>query len=131
MSFLHTNLEGTENVSDEVFFRRHSKLELDEKRRKRWDCQRLRERLNNEKLRSGRYSSNSKLINSNLNSSTSNSQIVNNDSQGEIPNTNNSFYPNPNILKYIEVSDSLPVIAFGQPIPELKQTHLKLPWQTK
>ncbi|NXA22662.1 MSL1 protein, partial [Ibidorhyncha struthersii] len=32
-----------ENLDDSVFSKRHAKLELDEKRRKRWDIQRIRE----------------------------------------------------------------------------------------
>ncbi|KAM9296745.1 male-specific lethal 1 homolog [Gastrophryne carolinensis] len=35
--------EIPENLDDSVFAKRHSKLELDEKRRKRWDIQRIRE----------------------------------------------------------------------------------------
>ncbi|KAF2352680.1 PEHE domain [Trinorchestia longiramus] len=44
-------MEGTENLEDEVFTKRHHKLEQDEKRRKRWDLQRLREQRQYEKLR--------------------------------------------------------------------------------
>lgn len=35
-------MEGTENLDDEIFNKRHSKLENDERRRKRWDVQRIR-----------------------------------------------------------------------------------------
>ena len=44
-------MEGTENIEDETFLRRHQKFELDEKRRKRWDIQRMREQRHCEKLR--------------------------------------------------------------------------------
>jgi len=30
-------MEGTENLDDEVFNKRHQRLEVDERRRKRWD----------------------------------------------------------------------------------------------
>ncbi|ESO02105.1 hypothetical protein HELRODRAFT_161340 [Helobdella robusta] len=36
-------MEGTENLDDHVFEKRHQKPENDERRRKRWDLQRLRE----------------------------------------------------------------------------------------
>lgn len=35
-------MEGTENLDDEIFNKRHQKLENDERRRKRWDVQRIR-----------------------------------------------------------------------------------------
>lgn len=35
-------MEGTENLDDEIFNKRHLKLENDERRRKRWDVQRIR-----------------------------------------------------------------------------------------
>lgn len=38
-----------------MFNKRHSKMEIDERRRKRWDIQRLREQKHNEKLKQGRY----------------------------------------------------------------------------
>ncbi|XP_043910961.1 male-specific lethal 1 homolog isoform X2 [Protopterus annectens] len=38
-----STLEVVENLDDSVFAKRHAKLELDEKRRKRWDIQRIRE----------------------------------------------------------------------------------------
>jgi male-specific lethal 1 len=44
-------MEGTENIEDETMLRRHQKFELDEKKRKRWDIQRMREQRHLEKLR--------------------------------------------------------------------------------
>jgi hypothetical protein len=44
-------MEGTENVDDEVFNKRHRRLEIDERRRKRWDMQRIREQRQVEKLK--------------------------------------------------------------------------------
>jgi male-specific lethal 1 len=44
-------MEGTENIEDETMLRRHLKFELDEKKRKRWDIQRMREQRHIEKLR--------------------------------------------------------------------------------
>ena len=45
------HMEGTENIEDDTMLKRHSKLEFDEKRRKRWDMQRLRQQRQTEKLR--------------------------------------------------------------------------------
>lgn len=125
------SLEGTENLNDDVFSRRHSKLELDEKRRKRWDIQRLRQDNYNERLRS-RYSSNSKtIVNNNLNSSSTLNLSSQNANSSDNSNDVSSFYPSPNILKYIEISDAIPVVAFGQTIPELPVTNFSLPWNSK
>ncbi|KAK9500584.1 hypothetical protein O3M35_001823 [Rhynocoris fuscipes] len=44
-------MEGTEDLSDNVFDRRHFRRAIDEKRRKRWDVQRIRELRHNERLR--------------------------------------------------------------------------------
>lgn len=41
-------MEGTENLDDEIYNKRHTKLETDEKRRKRWDVQRIRYLINYE-----------------------------------------------------------------------------------
>lgn len=49
-------MEGTENLEDEIFIKRHAKPEQDEKRRKRWDLQRMREQRHYERLRE-RYES--------------------------------------------------------------------------
>ena len=38
-------------LDDQVFLKRHSKSEIDERRRKRWDSQRLREESHLEKLK--------------------------------------------------------------------------------
>lgn len=43
-------LEGTENITDEAYYKRHQKFEQEEKRRKRWDLQRIRELRVCEKL---------------------------------------------------------------------------------
>ncbi|CAG2112989.1 unnamed protein product [Medioppia subpectinata] len=113
------SLEGTENLDDEVFNRRHLKLENDERRRKRWDIQRLREQRQNEKLRTGRYYSSS-LTN-----------CVNNDKSTDLKKESQeftSFYPDIKSLQSLEVTDKIPVIAFGHPIPKLALKYFSLPW---
>ena len=40
-----------ENISDEAYAKRHTKLEIDERRRKKWDVQRIREQKHIERLK--------------------------------------------------------------------------------
>lgn len=101
-------LEGTENIDDDTYYRRHFKLEIDEKRRKRWDIQRIREQRKTEKLKHGRINS---------------KEIHRSDSQ-EI----SSFYPAPTDILCIEVTDTVPVLAFGHPIPQFQKCDFTLPW---
>ena len=107
--------EGIENLDYEVFLKRHAKYEIDEKRRKRWDIQRMREQRNVERLRA-RYEANE---------SKSNGK-------------KNEFAPytlNPEAfedLKEIEVVDALPVSAFGFQLPFLSEEEhstFSLSWQ--
>ena len=57
------SMEGTENIEDETVLKRHSKPESDEKRRKRWDLQRMRQQKQVERLRA-RYDSTDLVTNS-------------------------------------------------------------------
>ncbi|BES99818.1 male-specific lethal 1 [Nesidiocoris tenuis] len=45
------SMEGTEDVSDSTFERKHDRLALNEKRRKKWDVARIREQRQLERLR--------------------------------------------------------------------------------
>ena len=47
-------MEGTENLGDAIYLKRHQKPELEEKRRKRWDAQQIREQRALERLQRGR-----------------------------------------------------------------------------
>jgi male-specific lethal 1 len=109
------SLEGTENLDDDVFLRRHSKLESDERRRKRWDIQRLREQKHNERLRTGRYYSPSVFEKTTDTKKSTKPEIT-------------SFYPEAKEAHLIEVCDKLPLIAFGHPIPKLPEKPFTLPW---
>lgn len=97
-------MEGTENLGDEIFLRRHQKPEMEEKRRKRWDMQRLREQSLYQRLH----------------------QTEDKDEKSET--TPQSFLPDLDNVKYIEVSDHVPVSAFGYPIPDVKPSEFELPW---
>ena len=112
------NMEGTENIEDDVFDKRHSKLENDEKRRKRWDIQRIREQRNVERLRA-RYDSESSSMPINLGKSSSVNSSVNSE-------RTSSILPSPWDVTHIFLSDQIPVSAFGQNLPKLPKTSFAL-----
>jgi len=93
--------EPTEN---DAYLKRHSKFEAAEKRRKRWDIQRIREWRYNEKLRQ---------------------KLAKND-----PNNASrleSFYPCVWDMQSIHIDDSLPVTVFGRVLPLLTPSEFNLP----
>nr|XP_033774234.1 male-specific lethal 1 homolog [Geotrypetes seraphini] len=96
-----------ENLEDNVFFKRHSKLELDEKRRKRWDIQRIREQRILQRLQLRMYKR--KGIQ---------------ESEPEIT----SFFPEPDDVESLVITPLLPVVAFGRPLPKLTPQNFELPW---
>ncbi|XP_029428814.1 male-specific lethal 1 homolog [Rhinatrema bivittatum] len=96
-----------ENLEDSVFFKRHSKLELDEKRRKRWDIQRIREQRILQRLQLRMYKK--KGIQ---------------ESEPEIT----SFFPEPDDVESLVITPFLPVVAFGRPLPKLTPQNFELPW---
>ncbi|CAH1789012.1 unnamed protein product [Owenia fusiformis] len=102
-------LEGTENLEDEIFLKRHQKPETDEKRRKRWDMQRIREQKLYEKLKEGRCGS--KYSSSNF-----------------VKEQIETFQPEPEDATHIEITNKIPVNAFGYPIPSLSPGEFSLPW---
>lgn len=99
------SMEGTENLDDEMYNRRHHKLEVDERRRKRWDMQALREQKRLERLRRRM------------------------EPEAEKPPTClRTFCGSLRNVQVIEVVGVLPVVAFGQPIPDVEPTDFSLPW---
>ncbi|XP_078385407.1 male-specific lethal 1-like 1 isoform X2 [Cetorhinus maximus] len=99
--------EIIENLDDCVFAKRHAKLELDEKRRKRWDIQRIREQRLLQRLQLRMYKK--KGIQ---------------ESEPEIL----SFFPEPDDVESLVITPFLPVVAFGRPLPKLSQQNFELPW---
>ncbi|XP_051959053.1 male-specific lethal 1 homolog [Xyrauchen texanus] len=97
-----------ENLDDTVFLKRHAKLELDEKRRKRWDIQRIREQRMLQRLQQ-------RMEKKKMNVQESKPEV-------------SSFYPDPDMVEAIEVTPFLPVVAFGQPLPNLTAQNFELPW---
>ncbi|XP_069016196.1 male-specific lethal 1 homolog isoform X2 [Embiotoca jacksoni] len=96
-----------EPLDDGAFSKRHMKLELDEKRRKRWDIQRIREQRMFQRLQ----------------------QRMNR--KKTVPETEpelSSFYPDTEDVETIVITPFLPVVAFGRPLPKLTQQNFELPW---
>ncbi|XP_030649551.1 male-specific lethal 1-like 1 [Chanos chanos] len=96
-----------ESLEDGVFLKRHSKLEQDEKRRKRWDIQRIREQRMFQRLQQ-----------------RMNKRKVVQESEPELL----SFYPEAEDVESIMITPFLPVVAFGRPLPNLTQQSFDLPW---
>merc|ERR1711893_430347 len=101
---------GVEDISDQALLKRHEKFEKDEKQRKRWDLQRLREEQQLQKLRARQEK-----------------HIL-----GGLGNLgkkeDSSLLPFIESAKYVQVAGDIPVSAFGRPLPDLPQTTFTLPW---
>uniref|UniRef100_A0AAY4CZH8 PEHE domain-containing protein n=1 Tax=Denticeps clupeoides TaxID=299321 RepID=A0AAY4CZH8_9TELE len=97
----------SESVEDSAFRKRHSKLELGEKRRKRWDIQRIREQRIFQRLQQ-----------------RMNKKKVVQEVEPELL----SFYPRPEDVQTITITPFLPVVAFGRPLPKLTRQNFELPW---
>lgn len=102
--------EGMEDLSDDAFIKRHARLEQAEKKRKKWDVQRIREIRNIERLKRRHCKPEAE----------SNEQTV---------DGMTSFYPSPENVKYVQVADELPVVAFGEPIHVPPSAEFSLPWE--
>ncbi len=97
------HMEGTEDVEDATLLARHSKLEQDEKRRKRWDAQRLREQRRLARLKATYQKS---MWNSLL--TPEGERLLHSQGQGL-----RSLLPDLEDITHICVTDNLPVSAFG------------------
>lgn len=96
-----------EPLDDGAFLKRHAKLELDEKRRKRWDIQRIREQRMFQRLQQ-----------------RMNRKKIVQETEPEL----SSFYPDTEDVEAIVITPFLPVVAFGRPLPKLSQQNFELPW---
>ncbi|KMQ86608.1 male-specific lethal 1-like 1 protein [Lasius niger] len=114
-------MEGTENLDDEIFNKRHLKLENDERRRKRWDVQRIREQRHIEKLKQRQERQNHQAT------------CYNTNHTGPCPSsmeeeTVTSLWPDLEQIQSLQVDPHLPVTAFGSPIPSFTPNEFSLPW---
>ncbi|KAG7492417.1 hypothetical protein MATL_G00014210 [Megalops atlanticus] len=96
-----------ENLDDCIFLKRHAKLELDEKRRKRWDIQRIREQRMFQRLQQ-----------------RMNKKKGVQEAEPEV----SSFYPDTEDVESLIITPFLPVVAFGRPLPRMTQQNFELPW---
>lgn len=97
-----------EDISEDAYVRRHAKFLMDERKRKKWDVQRIREQRTIERLKR-------RHCKDELNQQVNDNEIV-------------SFFPPAENLKAILITDDLPVSAFGELIPALPATEFTLPW---
>ncbi|XP_049843510.1 male-specific lethal 1 homolog isoform X1 [Schistocerca gregaria] len=112
-------MEGTENLDDEVFSKRHQRYESDERRRKRWDVQRIREQRHVEKLRQQE-------------AARAVSAPIGRASGGHRRSDDNplaSLWPSPEDVTYVEIGEKLPVAAFGAPVINFHPNEFSLPWK--
>lgn len=107
------SIEGTEDLTNDTFTKRHTKFETDERRRKKWDVQRLREQKQVERLKK-RYLKD---------------EYGEKDQKLEHKSIT-SFYPSADNIKYIQIVEELPVLAFGEPIPCLPESDFALSWMS-
>uniref|UniRef100_A0A8C5HSQ2 PEHE domain-containing protein n=1 Tax=Gouania willdenowi TaxID=441366 RepID=A0A8C5HSQ2_GOUWI len=101
------SIDAMEPLDDGTFLKRHMKLELDEKRRKRWDIQRIREQRMFQRLQQ-----------------RMNRKKVVQEAEPDVA----SFYPETEDVEAIVITPFLPVVAFGRPLPKLAQQNFELPW---
>lgn len=104
-----------EDISDEAFQKRHLKYEADERRRKKWDQQRIREQKNIERLKKRH-----------LKEEYAEMMSINN----KVKKSMTSFFPDVKSIKFIQISDDLPISAFGEQIPKLAPKDFSLPWMS-
>lgn len=97
-----------EDISEDAYVRRHAKFLMDERKRKKWDVQRIREQRTIERLKR-------RHCKDELNQQANDNEIV-------------SFFPSAENLKAIHITDDLPVSAFGELIPALPTSEFTLPW---
>jgi len=103
-------MEGTENIEDDTILKRHAKHEHEEKRRKRWDIQRMRQAQQLEKLKASEARRSKK------------------DKKGRETESLVSYLPALEEITHLMVSDTVPISAFGVPLPSLPQAPFSLPW---
>jgi len=116
-------MEGTEDIEDETILKRHQKPENDEKRRKRWDVQRIREQRHVARLRA-RYDPNEDHVITNLSSKL---MPLNAESSKDFSSLT-TLLPDPEEADEIVVQEKLPVSVFGCVLPNLGVHDFSLPW---
>ncbi|XP_011403324.1 PREDICTED: male-specific lethal 1 homolog [Amphimedon queenslandica] len=98
-----------EDTSDDSFLKRHHKLEADEKRRKRWDAQRLREQYQHNQLMK-RYMQKEGMP----------------QTQEKKKEKLTSLQPKLEDLEGIELAETVVVSGFGRPLPKVPPSTFRL-----
>ena len=119
-------MEGTENIEDENLLKRHHKPENDEKRRKRWDVQRIREQRHVARLRA-RYDPNDDQTSSTLVNNPNLTLKLMPEASKESMDIK-TLLPNPEEASDILVQETLPVSVFGCVLPKMSPKDFSLPW---
>ena len=134
------SMEGTENIEDETVLKRHNKPEMDEKRRKRWDLQRLRQQRQVERLRARYDSTDPTNPNNHLKSSLKKIHSTNKPSNKGMIQTDNSTVETNNLTPVNNSNNTLNMNSYStgginlkepdwlytlQPLPELA-THVQV-----
>ncbi|XP_071803708.1 uncharacterized protein [Asterias amurensis] len=103
---ISTSTDSVEDIEDGTFERRHQKYEVAEQKRKRWDIQRVRELREHERLE----------------------QKMLRREYGNWDDILKTFYPEPSDACQLQVSDTVPLVAFGVQVPVAKDCEFELPW---
>ncbi|XP_033639212.1 male-specific lethal 1-like 1 isoform X2 [Asterias rubens] len=103
---ISTSTDNVEDIEDGTFERRHQKYEVAEQKRKRWDIQRVRELREHERLE----------------------QKMLRREYGNWDDILKTFYPEPSDACQLQVSDTVPLVAFGVQVPVAKDCEFELPW---
>lgn len=106
----YTDTEGTENTDDTTYLKRHEKLEKEEKQRKRWDLQRIREQQQLQRLRARQEKQHAATV-----TKKPKDEFL-------------SLLPSLEKATHILVDEKIPVSCFGKLLPVLSQTDFTLPF---
>ncbi|XP_071961735.1 male-specific lethal 1-like 1 [Antedon mediterranea] len=103
-----SNSSEIEKTDDHTVEMRHQKMEMDEKKRKKWDVQRIRQIREHERLEMKQLER----------------EIAHREDVIE------TFEPDIDDMLRIEVCDTIPVSAFGMLVPTISESEFSLPWYT-
>ncbi|XP_020623106.1 male-specific lethal 1 homolog [Orbicella faveolata] len=105
------------STDDEVFAKRHMKQELEERRRKRWDIQHMRAIQAHQSLeKKHKDREEARLRGKRSGCKDQRARDI------------ESFLPPPEDVMAVEVSDTVPVVAFGFPVPLFQDKEFEIPW---
>lgn len=109
--------ENNESIDDDVFAKRHMKHEVEERRRKRWDIQHMRAMQAHQNLeKKSRDREEARLKGKRSGCKDEDCKNI------------ESFLPPPEDVMAVEVSDTVPVVAFGFPVPLFQEREFEIPW---